>query len=258
MNHYDIFRKYLCNDCKKVLICKCEKELGSRFLPYQLTEGTEYSTKKRYPVNAFAPNICSSCRGEKEEAHPRAYGGKIERYYWREIYKTYLTVVSEWLINENTQIKDILSFERRYPTQAKRIKKEAIMIWQERHKQEPKYDIIEQTEDDFLIEVKIPEQIISAKYVQIRENKKKIGKWINREGKPCSVEELVADWYRNKGFSVRRCELRLISILIATFCSSIILGSKQSLTHAFLSGFGSSEYFKTKSHDFEELTILKN
>ena len=63
LNHYETFRKYLCHDCGQVFICECEKKLGLEFLPYQLTLGTEYGTQKRYPVSAFAPNICATCRG---------------------------------------------------------------------------------------------------------------------------------------------------------------------------------------------------
>ena len=111
LNHYDTFRKYLCFDCGKVWMCECEKELALQFLPQQVRYGTEYGTHLRYPVSGFIQNICAACRGQKEEAHPRAaiyrQKGKIERYYWREIYKTYLEKVRDWLVERNVQVKNI-------------------------------------------------------------------------------------------------------------------------------------------------------
>lgn len=69
LNHYETFRKYLCQDCNNVLMCDCEKELALQFLPYQTKFGTEYGTQLKYPVSGFAEKICKECRGEKEEAH---------------------------------------------------------------------------------------------------------------------------------------------------------------------------------------------
>jgi len=130
LNHYDTFRKYLCNDCSKVWMCECEKELALQFLPYQVRYGTEFGTEKRYPVSGFAQNICPACRGQEEEAHPRAaiYGqkGKIERYYWREIYKSYLGNVRSWLSERNIAVIDIIDFQNRFPKEATRMRKEAI------------------------------------------------------------------------------------------------------------------------------------
>lgn len=224
-----------------------------------MTYGTEYGTQKRYLVTGFAKNICPTCRGEREEAHPRKYGGKVERYYWREIYKTYLTMVLEWLAEKNLQTKDILEFEySRFPTEAKLMKKEANRIWQKRHKEEPRYVFVnEPTETDFLSEVKVPERYLTAKYVQVQENGKNIRKWINQMGKPCSIEEVVADWYRDRGFSVKRCEGALISVLVGTFCASIILEpitpTRFKRPANVADDFGSREFSKRKSEGFGKL-----
>jgi hypothetical protein len=236
-------------------MCECEKELGSRFLPHQLAYGYEYGTQKKYAVTGFATNICLTCRGEREEAHPMKYfGGKVACYYWREIYKTYLTMVSEWLAEKDISVKHISHFEREFPDEERRMKKEAEMVWRQRHKEEPKYVFAkEPAEAAFLSEVKVPVRHLTAKYVQIQENGKKIGKWTNRVGGLCSVEEVAADWYRAEGFSVRRCETRLVSILVGTFCAPIILGPRESMIDAFNSGFGSQEYYKSKSEEFREL-----
>lgn len=126
LNHYEFFRKYKCYDCGEVLMCECEKELALQFLPHQISYGRESGTYIRYAVSGFARNICPSCRGEKEKAHPRAaiYGqkGKIERYYWREIFKIYLEKARSWLAERNIVIKDVIDFENRFSKEAKRMR----------------------------------------------------------------------------------------------------------------------------------------
>lgn len=123
VNHYDTFRKYLCENCGGVFICECERQLAIAFLPHQLKLAVEYGTHEEYQVTGFAPNICAECRGEKEEAHPRAaiYGqkGKVERYYWREIFKTYCEYVLNWLQQNSEQVKDIIKFQSKFPDVAR-------------------------------------------------------------------------------------------------------------------------------------------
>lgn len=102
------------------------------------------------------------------------------------------------------------------------------------------------------------DRYLTAKYVQVEEDGKKIGQWINQAGKPCSVEEVVADWYRDRGFSVRRCEGALISVLVGTFCASIILepitpGGGFKLPANVADDFGSREFSKRKSEDLQRM-----
>jgi len=137
LNHYETFRKYLCHDCGEVLICECEKELALRFRPHQIAYGTEFGTHNRHKVTGFSPNICSVCRGEKEEAHPMAYGGSVERYYWREIDKTYWEMISKWLAEKRIPIENSLLFESKFSEEAKLMKREAKRIWQKRHEEAP-------------------------------------------------------------------------------------------------------------------------
>jgi hypothetical protein len=279
LNHYEFFRKYLCYDCGKVWMCECEKELALQFLPHQVRYGTESGTQMRYPVSGFAQNICPACRGQKEEAHPRAaiYGqkGKIERYYWREIYKSYLGNVRSWLSERNIVVRDIIDFENRFSKEAKQMRKEAKKIWQFRHKEEPKYDLKEPTEAAFLLTVDVPQKYLVSKYVQIRKGKQRIGKWIGQNGEPSSAEDVVKDWYENEGFSVRKCERKLISVLVGTLCASVIQDTKDPRVRIVMrqstrgwafkkrgtpliqfllpEDFGTKGYFKRRSKAFNNL-----
>jgi len=260
-------------------MCECKKELALQFLPHQISHGRESGTYIRYAVSGFARNICPSCRGEKEKAHPRAaiYGqkGKIERYYWREIFKTYLEKARSWLAERNIVIKYVIDFENRFSKEAKRMRKEAKKFWQFRHKKAPKYDLKEPTEAAFLSKVDVPQKYLDSKYVQVQKGEQKIGKWIGLKGKPSCAEDVVIDWYENEGFSVRKCERKLISVLIGTFCAPVIqdpkdprvrIGMRHS-TRGWTSNkrdtpliqfllpedFGTKEYFKRRSKAFNNL-----
>jgi len=226
LNHYDIFRKYLCENCGGVFICECEQQLATTFLPHQIERAVEYGTLKEYPVTGFAPNICAECRGEKEEAHPRAaiYGqkGKVERYYWREIFKTYFEYMLNWLQQNSEQVKDIIEFQFKFPDLAKEFKKKAKKHWQAIDKQSHKYVLKEQTEAEFLSRVRVPLIKIEVEYQQIEKSGQKIGKWINQSGELVSVEEIVAEWHRSKGYTVLTCERTFISAWVGTFLALTI------------------------------------
>jgi len=226
LNHYDTFRKYLCEDCGGVFICECEHQLAVAFLPHQVRLANEYGTRKRYPVTGFASNICAKCRGEKEEAYPRAaiYGqkGKVKRYYWREIFKTYCEYALDWLQRNSEQVKDIIEFQAKFPNVAKDLKKRAKKCWQTIHRQSPKYDLKEETEASFLSRVQVPVVKIEAEYRQVEKRGQRIGKWINQCGELVAVEEIATEWYCSKGYTVLECERKFISAWVGTFLASPI------------------------------------
>ena len=126
LNQYDKFRKYYCEDCGGVYICKCEEKLALTFLPYQTERAIEYETHDEFLVTGFAFNICNECKGKKEKPYPLAatYGrkGKVERFYWREIFKTYCEYVFEWLQNNSIKVKNLSEFQTKYPDLAKEFK----------------------------------------------------------------------------------------------------------------------------------------
>jgi hypothetical protein len=271
LNSYDTFRKYLCEDCNGVWICECEKEFALAFLPHQTRIATEYGTGERYSVDGFANKLCMTCRGEKEEPHPKApgYGGKVERYYWREIYMTYLTLARDYLMKNNVNVKDILQFEERFPAISENLRKDARKHWQEVHKVNPKYEIVPGPKEvDFLKEVMIPIREIKA----ISDGS---GKWLNEKGENVSVQEIAAENYRNEGFTVWFNTNNLITIYVATFCNSVIqdrtdpkvrIGMRGSTANYFLNkkpgpdisfllpeDLGSREYYTRREKQLKEL-----
>jgi hypothetical protein len=272
LNHYATFRKYQCENCGGVYICECERQLALAFLPHQVHFATEYGTRAEYSVTGFAPNICAECRGEKEEAHPLAaiYGrkGKIERYYWREIYKTYCGYVLDWLSQNSEQVKDIFEFQARFPDKTQEFERKAKEYWQSAHKKNPKYNLKERTEAEFLSRVKVPVTKIEAEYRQIGKDGQQIGKWVNQAGELVSVEQIAKERYASNGYQVVACERTLISVWVATFLAHTIQDSsdlqvRPTFRHStggwtsqnrntrlavinLPTDFGSSEYYKRR------------
>lgn len=236
-----------------MFFCDCEEELATRFLPYQLKFGTEYGTGKRFPVIGSTSKMCQTCKGEKEEPHPMVYGSKLERYYWREIFKTYLSLVAHWLDSNNLTVTNILAFESQYAKQSDLLKKEAKTYWQDRHNQSPKYTFaVEPTEADFLSEVKVPERNLTGRITSVKKGKKNAKAWINSLGKECSVEDIASEWFSSNGFIVKKCELRLVSVLVATFCFPVIIGQERSIGSLLTRGFGSEQFFASHKQEFEK------
>lgn len=226
LNEYDTYRKYLCLDCGMVYMCACEEELARQFLPHQLHEGREDGTRKRYPVAGFAPGLCPACRNEDQPPHPmaavRGRKGKIERFYWREITKTYHAFARAWLIENSEHASDILEFQKRFPDTAKDLRKRARQHWQREHKSKPKYDLSEPTQQDLHDDVDVPESVVHAPYGQVQRADQRLGKWQNSAGELVSAEAIAKDYYWSQGWTSYDCERKLISVLYGTFCFPVV------------------------------------
>lgn len=278
LNHYEYFRKYLCEDCGQVFICQCEREFALTLLPHQVRQGTEYGTHITYAVSGFAEQICLECQGKEEEPHPVAaiYGrkGKVERYYWREIFKTYCSYIFEWMMQNKISVKDIIEFERLFPEEAEKFSKRAKNHWQQVHRTGPKYDTREPSQAAFLNDVRVPTTEVQAPYVQIDKNGQKIGKWIGTHGEICSVERIALEHYFAQGYEGRFCERKLISTLVGTLLAPVIQDKKDPRLQVALRNstkgwrsdnrstpmiafeipedFGSGEYYVRRQDAFEQ------
>jgi hypothetical protein len=207
-------------------MCECDRWLALKFLPHQTQFGTESGTHRRFSVTGFAPKMCAECRGQKEEAHPRAaiYGqkGKVERYYWREIFKTICELADDWMEKDANRVRDINEFRSRFPKKYKELDKQVRKTWQERHQKAPKYDMKEITEAEFLSKVKVPEREIRASYLKVINGDNEIGRFLDKSGKALSAENIADEFYTASGYETKRCERRLISIWVGTFLAPVI------------------------------------
>lgn len=224
LNHYDQFRKYRCQECGAILMCACERLLAETFLPHQTGEAQEYGTGRRFRVDGYAHGICNTCRGLAEESHPRAaiWGqkGKVERFYWREIFTTYC----EFLLAHYEQdfpYNSVVDHDHQNHELARELRSKAKKHWQEEHKRRPKYELKERTEADFLSQVPVPVKELSVQYRKEKRGKQSVGRWLC-DGELLSVEQLAARHYSSEGYSVIRCERVLISAWVATFLGAAI------------------------------------
>lgn len=170
-------------------------------------------------MTGFADSMCAECRGLLDEPHPRAaiYGqkGKVERFYWREITKSYYQLVDERCGSQSPQRSPS-------PTEDRALHREALTRWQKIHKTAPKHDTREETEAAFLREVSVPTRELRAEYVQVERDGQKVGKWKAPDGALVSAEELASRDAEAHGYLVLRCERSIASCLIATFLGEII------------------------------------
>ena len=207
-------------------MCECELDLAKTFLPHQTRSGQELGTRRRYPVAGFAKEVCRACRGEPEPPAPRAaiynQKGKIQRYYWREITKTYYESVLAWVRPLGIAIENIIQIEADYPEETKRLKKEARRVWQQRHKEARKYDTSERTPAQFLAEVPVPEIEIKGQYVREERGDTVVGKWRLSPTETGSAEDVAAMYYQSLGCEVYRCERKLISMLVSVLLWPVI------------------------------------
>ncbi len=223
LNNYDTFRKYECSSCGRVLMCQCERELALTFLPHQTKQGQKIGTRRLYPVHGFAANVCPECRGEQPQPLPKSESsrtkGKVARFYWREILKTYCELIAKWTQEQEQEVEigGLLGFEADYPQESKSLRATAKAHWQQVHRQTPKYDMREPTLSDRIGNATIPERVFEAPYEKVVKDKAEVGKWRSANGNLVSAEEIAAERFEELGFNVLRCERRIISAWVATF-----------------------------------------
>jgi hypothetical protein len=154
VNPYELVRKYQCGDCGAVMMCRCDEEFARRFLPYQLDVATELNTQQRVPVTGgFQPGICDSCRGLREEAHPKAQtyrcSTKIRRYYWREIFMETTRRFDQWGTALGLE-RVGLGFGEQFVNQRERIEREVVEEIKVQHALNPKYCFQEDSQDEVI------------------------------------------------------------------------------------------------------------
>lgn len=174
---YELIRKYLCESCGEVMMCECDKVIGTRFLSHQITKTVNPYSLDDMPVTiGFQKSICNTCRGLKEKSFPKKamYGrtSNIHRYYWREIcFKTILLFSEKYNFPDNMVVTEMAIHKR----DSDEIEKEAVKIISEIHKRSPKYIYDENKSYDTLLnEYHIETINITANYAKSVDRKAKI------------------------------------------------------------------------------------
>ncbi len=216
LNPYEYIRKYRCGACGEVMMCACDEEFGRRFLPHQLRNGTELETQLRTPVTiGFQGNICNSCRGIPEQAHPKAeiYGStsKVERYYWREIHFETTRRFAEWY--DQHGYTDYETARREQRDVHATIRKDVLGIIKDLHSRSPKYSYQEKSQEHVIRENKVEVVRLDGRYGEHVDGRSRI----IDEGKLCSPEEFAARHYHRQGYKALFLESTPFHVLFAVF-----------------------------------------
>lgn len=180
------------------MMCACEEDFANKYLPHQISFGTELNTKKVIPVTlGFQKNICNTCRGIPEEAYPKAplyrRTSNIYRYYWREIEFKVIPEFSNWAKEQGYSdwLKALLEHQEKYHE----IEREVVKEIKEFHRLSPKYVYQEESANEVLTKHKVETINLDGTYKTSDKGA------IILDGEiPCSPEEFVTRHYTKLGY----------------------------------------------------------
>jgi len=228
LNPYEYIRKYRCEACGEVMMCACDEEFGRRFLPHQLRNGSELESQRRIPVTiGFQANICNSCRGIPEHAHPKAEirgsTTKVERYYWREIYFETTRRFAEWADQHGYIDHETARREQRDVRAT--IRKDVLAAIKDLHSRSPKYSYQEKSQEEVVRENKVEVVRLDGRYGEPVESRARIFD----EDNWCSPEEFVARHYHRQGYKALFVESTPFHVLFAVFMWLLIQDQRDPL-----------------------------
>jgi hypothetical protein len=221
---HEFIRKYKCENCGGIMMCECDKDFAYRYLSHQISETTDGETFKRIKVTEeFQKDICNKCRNLPETPFPEnpGYGSasKIKRYYWREIYFETTIRYHKWLVENGYKDDDSYRMDL-WKTKRHEIEKIVIQEFNTRHKINPKYDMTEESEAEFL--KNNPVNILTLKAKIEPGDTKGMKSKINEAGKLYSPEEYAAKYLRSQGYGVILSESVPFHVLFATYMFLLI------------------------------------
>ncbi len=224
-NDFELVPKHICLECGRVLICECERNLSARLLPHQ-TRFAKGTAQDRIPVDGYAEALCPFCRElplvPTPKAPLRGHKSKVERYYWREIKRSYFQRVVTWMERTGSDLT-LIEFERQYPFEAKSLREEALTQWKVVHQKTPLYDTREEDQTSFLARVPVPIEEVLAEYRIVEAtNGHRLGRWISKDGRILSPEDYATEHYKREVWTSYSCERHLISALYGVLMNPVI------------------------------------
>lgn len=214
LNEYEFVRKYRCRLCKAIMMCACDRERGTRFLPHQLSHGTELATQQRVAVtHGFLPEVCRECRGLPAIPAPTAAGygrtSKIKRFYWRELQ------FREFELLDAAGIR----LREHHTPQLEKLREmltaQALEEIKALHRLSPKYALDTESEASFLARRSVELQNLYAEVLPG-------GDIRSEHGALCRPEKYASDVLRDEGYEVVLCESRPFHALFAVLLQPLI------------------------------------
>ena len=197
-------------------MCACEEDFAHRFLPHQLSEGTDLETQRPIKVTiGFQENICNTCRGLPEEAHPlgEIYGrsSKIHRYYWREITFETTRRFADWA--ERQGYADERNARAENPDAYASIGKEVVNEINALHEHSPKYVYQEESQSAVIKRHKV--EVVKLEGAYVTTSERKVG--ILENGEVYSAEKFATLYYTRQGYEVLLAESIPFHVLFGVF-----------------------------------------
>lgn len=237
LNQHEIIRKYRCGACGAVMMCRCDEAFARRFLAHQINVACELETQDRIPVtHGFQQRTCNECRGLPATCAPageiHGRGSKIKRYYWREIYFGTTVRLAAWAELNGVEWKSA-QWDAEHAAVRKRLEKEAIAEWSQRHDASPKYKWEEASDAEILKNYNVEVLEIYVKFSDRQAGRRAQvldgTEWVG-------VEPYVQRYYERQGYEVLTLESRPIHVLFGAFMWQLIQDAADDATR--LVGFG--------------------
>lgn len=246
LNPYDYVRKYRCDSCEGVMMCACDREIGERYLPHQLSSGRDLENRRVFKVTlGFQPAICHECRGLPPPNTPVAaiYGrtSKIERYYWREIAFELFRRFDEVPDGPESTISK---------EEHRRVEKEVHAEFQARHERSPKYSFLERSQSEVLAATGT--QIITAVATHRPQPKGRV--LIESPEGLVPPERFAEQHFEALGYECLCCESSPFHVLFGIYMFLVIQDTSDPRSH--LAMFGSRTAYDRKEKGVEIRTFL--
>ncbi len=254
LNHYELIRKYHCDTCDGVMMCRCDEDIATRFLPHQLSEGTELDTRVRIAVtHGFQDGICQECRGLSPEAHPKApiHGNtsKIRRYYWREImFETYRRFADR---AAKAGLDPTALYSDKAKTIRKEIERDVLHDIKALHEANPKYQYHEESQAEIIHKYGVEVVHIDATFAPKTKGKRSSIVDGNETVEP---EEFVARHYERQGWQVLFVESVPIHVLFGIYMWLLIQDAADPMNRLVM--FGSRSDYEGARKGVEIRTLL--
>ncbi len=198
------------------MMCSCDEEFARKYLPHQISEGTELETQRRVPVTlGFQRSICDKCRGIPQKAYPKSAtygrGSKVHRYYWREIAFETIKRFAEWA--ENQGFTDWLEAMLEHREIYNSIEREVVNEIKEMHQTCPKYVYQEESQAEILSRYNVEILDLNGTYVSTP------GRYVSiLDGNMiCTAEEFVERYFKRQGYNVLRTESVPFHVIFGVF-----------------------------------------
>ena len=200
-------------DCGAVMMCSCDEEIGTKYLPHQLTSGECYVTKDEIAVTlGFQQGVCRECRGLPAEANPLSatFGrtSNVKRYYWRELSFREFEIYEELGGDSSTY-----RYEPQDSEIIKKAKEQALSEIKRLHTSSQKYDYISESNESFIQRLQVPVREINGIFTRDDKNRGRI----IHQGVLLTVEEYAAEIYRGLGYEILELESMPIHALFGVF-----------------------------------------